>query len=159
MLSFIGSVRGCIGTQGEGLSAVGSVLSPPPPVVCAAGRSRAVVPVLFLFCVALWFALVGLFVFWVFSCSLSSCFIIPFGIVVVSFGEVGGGEAGVCASCACVCFVRVGFCQFSLPLSSGLAAVCDCGTPWTFLLTFFILTSNACYLLFDMCTCITLLTL
>ena len=156
MLSCIGSVRGCIGTQGEGLSAVGSVLSP-PPVVCAAGRSRAVVPVLFLFCVALCFALVGRFVFWVFPCSLSSCFIIPFGIVVASFGE--GRGAGVCASCAFVCFVRVGFCQFSLPLSSGLAAVCDCGTPWTFLLTFFILTSNACYLLFDMCTCITLLTL
>ena len=33
-----------------------------------------------------------------------------------------------------VCFVRVSFRDFSLPL--GLAAVCDCGTPWTFLLTF-----------------------
>ena len=37
-----------------------------------------------------------------------------------------------------VCFVRVSFCHFSLPLGvGGLAAVCDCGTPWTFLLTFF----------------------
>ena len=35
------------------------------------------------------------------------------------------------------CFVRVSFCYFSLPLGVGgwLAAVCDCGTPWTFLLT------------------------
>ena len=33
-----------------------------------------------------------------------------------------------------VCFVRVSFCHFSLPLGVGvLAAVCDCGTPWTFL--------------------------
>ena len=36
-----------------------------------------------------------------------------------------------------VCFARFRFCPF--PLSSwcrGLAAVCDCGSPWTFLLTF-----------------------
>ena len=37
-----------------------------------------------------------------------------------------------------VCFVRASFCHFSLPLGvRGLAAVCDYGTPWTFLLTFF----------------------
>ena len=35
-----------------------------------------------------------------------------------------------------VCFVRVSFCHFSLPLPRGLAAVCNCGTPRTFLLTF-----------------------
>ena len=38
-----------------------------------------------------------------------------------------------------VCFTRFTFCPF--PLSSwcrGLAAVCDCGSPWTFLLTFFV---------------------
>ena len=37
-----------------------------------------------------------------------------------------------------VCFARVCFCPFSLPLASwcqGLAAVCDCGIPCTFLLT------------------------
>ena len=33
-----------------------------------------------------------------------------------------------------VCFVRVNFCHFSLPpWCWGLAAVCDRGTPWTFL--------------------------
>ena len=32
-----------------------------------------------------------------------------------------------------VCFVRVSFCHFLFLLVSG--AGCDCGTPWTFLLT------------------------
>ena len=36
-----------------------------------------------------------------------------------------------------VYFARVNFCPFSLPLGVGLAAACDCGTPWTILLTFF----------------------
>ena len=35
-----------------------------------------------------------------------------------------------------VCFTRICFCSFSLPLG-GLAAVCDCGIPWTFVLIFF----------------------
>ena len=34
-----------------------------------------------------------------------------------------------------VCFEVLVFVIFSLPLG-GLTAVCDCGTPWTFLLTF-----------------------
>ena len=39
-----------------------------------------------------------------------------------------------------VSFVHVRFCHFSLPLGvggGGVAAVCDCGIPWTFLLTFY----------------------
>ena len=35
-----------------------------------------------------------------------------------------------------VCFVRVDLCHFSLPFGVGVSAVCDCGTPWIFLLTF-----------------------
>ena len=45
----------------------------------------------------------------------------------------------MCFSCICfVClFAFVSLCAFSLPLGVGvLAAVCDCGIPWTFLLTF-----------------------
>ena len=39
-----------------------------------------------------------------------------------------------------VCFIRVSFCHLSLSLGvGGLAAVCDCGTPWTFLLTFLLM--------------------
>ena len=74
------------------------------------------VPVLFLFCVALWFIVRGVSCFKVFPCSLSSCFAIPFSIVITSLGEEG---AGLCASRAFVCFVRVSFCHFSLPLGVG----------------------------------------
>ena len=69
-------------------------------MVCAAGRSKAVVPVLFLFCVALWFILRSASCFKVVPCSLSSCFVIPFSIVITSLGEEG---AGLCASRAFVC--------------------------------------------------------
>ena len=35
-----------------------------------------------------------------------------------------------------VCFLRVSFLSFiSSSWCRGLAAICDCGTPWTFLLT------------------------
>ena len=62
------------------------------------------------------------------------------GTCLAWFGGRGGGGGGgwswcflyVCSVCAC----------FDLSVSSsswglGRAAVCDCGTPWTFLLPFF----------------------
>ena len=62
----------------------------------------------------------------------------PVGVVVASLGE---GEASLCACRAFVCLFCV--CWFlSFFFSSWcrlLAAVCDCGTPWTFLLTFLML--------------------
>ena len=78
------------------------------PVVYVTDRSKAVVPVLFLFCVALWFILCGASCFKVLPCSLSSCFI-PFSIVITSLWEEG---ASICASRAFVCFGCVGFCPF-----------------------------------------------
>ena len=57
------------------------------------------VPVVFLFCVALWFILCGVSCFKVFPCSLSSCFVIPFSIVINSLGEE---EAGLCTSRAII---------------------------------------------------------
>ena len=59
---------------------------------------------------------------------LKTCFI-------TSLGEEG---SGLCASRAFVClFVLYGlvFVIFSSSWCRGLAVVCDCGTPWTFLLT------------------------
>ena len=85
-----------------------------PPVVYAADRSKAVVPVLFLFYVALWFILWAASCFKIFPCSLSSCFFIPFSIVITSLGEEG---AGLCASRAFV-FVYVFFFFFFFPLVS-----------------------------------------
>ena len=97
---------------------------------------------LFLFCVTLWFILRGASCFKIFLCSLSSCFVIPFSIVITSLGEEG---AGLCASLAFVGLLCICFCHFSLPLgvggSGGGAAVCDCGTPWTYLLLFLLLLS------------------
>ena len=54
--------------------------------------------------------------------------------MITSLGEVG---AGLCASRSClfVLYVLV-FVIFLFLLVSGLAAVSDCGSPWTFLLTF-----------------------
>ena len=67
---------------------------------------------LFLLCVALWFILRGSSCFKVFP-----CYVIPFSIVITSLGEEG---ASLCASRAfVVCFERVSFCHFSLPLGVG----------------------------------------
>ena len=98
---------------------------------------------LFLFCVALTFVLWGAACFKVFPCSLSSCFVIPFSIVITSLGEEG---ASLCASRAFVLYLLV-FVIFSLPLfllvsgggsgGGGLRFV-TVALPGFFLLTFFI---------------------
>ena len=109
-----------IGTQGEVCRQL-KIFYPLPhsPVVYATDRSKAMVPVLFLFCVALWFILRGALCFKVFPCSLSSCFFIAFSIVIISPGE---GGAGLCVSRPCVCLFcthDISFCHFSLPLGVG----------------------------------------
>ena len=49
---------------------------------------------------------------------------------------LGEERAGLCASRAFVYFARVDFFSFfSSSWCQGLAGACDCGTPWTFLLT------------------------
>ena len=73
-----------------------------PPEVYATDRSKAVVPVLFLFFVALWFILRDASCFKVVPCSLSSCFFIPFSIVITSLVEEG---ACLCAFRAFVCLL------------------------------------------------------
>ena len=107
-----------VGTQGEVCRQLSIFLT--SLVVYATYRSKAMVPVLSLFCVALWFILRGALCFKVVLCSLSSCFFIPFSIVIIS---LGGQGAGLCASRAFVCllffFARVSFCPFSLPLGVG----------------------------------------
>ena len=86
-------------------------------VVCSAGR--------FVLCLAL--------------CSFVLVFFNPFGVVVASLGVVGFGVCcwSWCFSCICsICACLV----LSVSSSSwclGRAAVCECGTPWTFLLPSF----------------------
>ena len=55
-------IKKYIGTQGEVCGQLKLFTIPPPPVVYATDRSKAVVPVLFLFCVALRFILRALHV-------------------------------------------------------------------------------------------------
>ena len=66
-------------------------------------------------------------------CSRISLFLLF--LVITSLWEEG---VGLCVSRACVCLFCT--CQFLSFFSSSwcreLAAVCGCGTPWTFLLTF-----------------------
>ena len=68
------------------------------------GRSKAMIPVLFLFFVALWFILRRASCFKVLSCSLPSCFFISFSIVITSIGEE---EVGLCFSCICLFVLHV----------------------------------------------------
>ena len=61
-------------------------------------------------------------------CHFVLVFFIPFSIAITSLGEE---RANLSSVCACL----------DLSVSSpswglGRAAVCDCGTPWTFLLPF-----------------------
>ena len=106
-----------------------------PPVVCSTDRSKAVVPVLVLLLVALWFILRGDLLY-VFLCViLFLCFSV---LLVLRLPRLGKRElilvlSYVSSVCACL--------NLSVPSSSwglGRAAVCDCGTPWTFLLPFLV---------------------
>ena len=107
-------------------------LHPPPPVVYSTDRSKAVVPVLLF--VALWFILRG-DLFYVLPCViLFLCFSV---LLALQLPRLGKRELIL------VLFVRLfDLCCLDLSVSScswylGRAAVCDCGTPWTFLLPFF----------------------
>ena len=68
-------------------------------------------------------------------CHFVLVFFSPFSIAISSLGEE---RANLSAFRTFVRFVLVWICRFPLPLGvwEG-AAVCDCGTPWTFLLPFF----------------------
>ena len=71
-------------------------------------------------------------------CHFVLVFFSPFSFAITSLGE-GGGGAGSWSWCfSCVCSVCA---CLDLSVSSsfwglGRAAVCDCGTSWTFLLPF-----------------------
>ena len=103
------------------------------PVVYSTDRSKAAVPVLVLLFVALWFILRGDLLY-VFPCViLFLCFSVLLVLRLPRLGKRG---------LILVLFVRLfGLCLFRLVgflflVGLGRAAVCDCGTPWTFLLPF-----------------------
>ena len=86
---------------------------PSPHVVYSTDRSKAVVPVLVLLFVALWFILRGDLLY-VFPCViLFLCFFSPFSIAITSLGEE---RANLSAFRKFVRFVLVLICRFPLPL-------------------------------------------
>ena len=108
---------------------------PPPPVVYSADRSKAVVPVLVLVFVALWFILRG-DLFYVLPCViLLLCFSV---LLALRLPRLGKTELILVIFCTFVRFVLVLICRFLSSWCLGRDAVCDCGTPWTFLLPFFL---------------------
>ena len=102
---------------------------PPPPVVYSTDRSKAVVPVLVLLFVALWFILRGDLFYVLPSVILFLCVFSRFSIAITSLGEE---RANLCAFRTFVLDLSISYSSWCL----GRAAVCDCGTPWTFLLPF-----------------------
>ena len=104
-----------------------------PPVVYSTDRSRAVVPVLVLLFVALWFILRGDLLY-VFPCViLFLCFSSFWYCDYLAWGREGWSW---CFSCVCSVCACLGLSVSSSSWGLG-AAVCDCGTPWAFLLPFF----------------------
>ena len=104
-------------------------------MVYSTDRSKAVVPVLVLLFVALWFYLRGNLLY-VFPCVFLFVFFSPFSIAITWLGEE---RANLSAFRTFVRFVPVWICRFySFSWGMGRAAAFDCGTPWTFLLPFFV---------------------
>ena len=67
-------------------------------------------------------------------CHFVLVFFSPFSIAITSLGEE---RADLSVFRTFVRFVLVWICRFPLPRCLRRAAVCDCGTPLTFLLAFF----------------------
>ena len=83
------------------------------PVVYSTDRSKAVVPMLVLLFVPLWFSLNGDLFYVLPFCYFVLVFFSPFSIANTSLGEE---RANLSAFRTFVRFVLVGFCRFSLPL-------------------------------------------
>ena len=97
------------------LASCKSALNPPPPhpVVYSTDRSKAVVPVLVLLFVALWFILWGDLFYVLTLCYFVLVFFSPFSIATTSLGEE---RANLRSFLTFVRFVLVWFYRFSLPL-------------------------------------------
>ena len=100
-------------------------------VVYSVDRSKALVPVLILLFVALWFNLRGN-LFYVLPCViLSLCLFSPFSIAITSLREERTSLGIALYACSICAGLVLSVSSFSWCL--GRAAVCDCGTPFTFL--------------------------
>ena len=66
--------------------------------------------------------------------SFCSCVFSPFSVRITSLGEEIANPSAIVRFFDLRLFC---FFLFPLPLCLGRAVVCDCGTPWTFLLLFY----------------------
>ena len=117
------------------LASCKSALNPPHPthtVVYSTDRSKAMVPVLVLLLVALWFTLRG-FVLCLSLCYFVLLFYSPFSIAITLLGEE---RANLSAFRMFVRFALVWFCLFSFPLGVWEGCGLWLCTLWTFLLPF-----------------------
>ena len=109
-----------------------------PTVVYFTDHYKAVVPVLVLLFVALWFILRG-DLFYVLPCVILFLWVFfsPFSTAITSLGEEKANlsvfRTFVRSICACL-VLSVSSSAWCL----GTAAVCDCCTPWTSLISFFL---------------------
>ena len=101
-----------------------------PPVVYYTDRSKAVVPVLILLFVALWFILRGDLFLCLTLCYFVLVFFSPFSIAITSLREERAKlSAKLTAFRTFVRFVLLWFCRFPSSCCLERAAVCDCSTP------------------------------
>ena len=105
-----------------------------PPVVCCTDRSEAVVPVLVLLLVALWFILRGDLLYDFPCIILFLCFSV---LLVLRLPRLGKRELILVFSYVCSVCVCLDLSVFSSSWGLRRAAACDCGTSRTFLLPFF----------------------
>ena len=103
-------------------------------MVYTADRSKVVVPVLVLLFVALWCSLRGDLFYVLTLCYFVLVFFTPFSIAITSLGEKRANLTAFRTFFDLCLFGFIGFLFRCLEK----AAVCDCGTHWTFLLPFFL---------------------
>ena len=107
---------------------------PTPTVVNSTDRFKAVVPVLVLLFVALWFILRG-DLFYVLPCV--NLFLYISVLLALRYPRSGKSELILMLFVCLFDLCLFGFVGFLILLVLGKAAVCDYGTPWTFFLSNF----------------------
>ena len=107
---------------------------PHPPMVYSTDRSKAVVPVIFLLFVALWCILRG-DLFYVLPCII--LFLRFTVLLALRLPRLDKRELVLVLSYICWTRACLVLTVSSSSWCLGRAAVCDCGTPWTFPLPIF----------------------